>query len=369
MSIIWFTENYPPNKGGMSRSCDRIISNLRKHHTVHIYHFTNKQKAFKTVANVRGSYTSIPVFEDSSHSLNVLWAHLKENKQIINCDSLVAYGCHLSLKGMPIISKWLQKPLLTCIRGNDFDNAIFSQKKQDLLYSIRNSAAIACVTKEKVERIKNMQINKNVYFTPNSIDFSEWKILNSDKLLAKKYKQEIETNTNCIIGLIGYLKQKKGIDFFIDNLQKSKLINKIHLRIVGEIEMHIEDKLIKNNIHYSKATPNSKTELIANYLICDAVAIPSIYDGMPNVIFEAASLNIPLIASRAGGIPDILNSENAFLFDVLSEYSCIKAISHFYESDKKDLIEKSKNLKTKIKEEFNSKIETQNYLNIFEKIS
>jgi glycosyltransferase involved in cell wall biosynthesis len=367
MTIIWFTENYPPNKGGMARSCDRIISSLRQHHTIHIYHFTNKEKPFIRTANIGGTYTAVPVFEDSSHSLNMLWAYINQQSQILESSVLVSYGSHLALKGLSLISKWLEKPLLTCIRGNDFDNAIFSQKKQDLLYALEHSAAIGCVSKEKVKRIKSMCVNAEVYFTPNSIHFSDWGVLKSDISLAEHLKQKLPSEKT-IIGLIGYLKQKKGIDFFINTLQKSVLRNNVHLRIVGEIEPHIEAILIAKNISYSKALPESKTQLIANYLVCDVVAIPSIYDGMPNVLFEAAALNVPIIASKAGGIPDVLTNETAFLFNTLSEISLLETLLEYNVTTLELRIEKSKALQQHIKTNFSSTQETNNYLNIFKQI-
>ncbi|WP_040281761.1 glycosyltransferase family 4 protein [Psychroserpens damuponensis] len=370
MTITWFTENYPPNKGGMSRSCDRIITNLRKHHTIHIYHFTNKCNAFSTKTHENGSYTAVPVFEDSSHTLNMLWAFIKDKIHVKNSDLYVGFGSHLNIKGITLISKWLQKPIVICFRGNDFDTAIFSQKKQDLLYSIENASAIACVTKEKVNRIKSMHLNPHVFFTPNAIHFENWQILKADITLSNRYKTELQlTKTTKVIGLVGFLKQKKGIDFFINSLRKSQLLNTVHLHIVGELELHIEDMLQLYDISYSKVIPESKSELIAHYLVCDAVAIPSIYDGMPNVIFEAAALNIPVIASRAGGIPDILNQHNAFLFDVLSETSLLQALSAFDQADNENLESKIKQLKLTLQNEFSTSHETQHYLDIFNHIT
>lgn len=370
MRIIWFTENYPPNKGGMSRSCDRIVANLRQHYTVDVFHFTNKFSAFKTERHDNGSYTSVPVFEDSSHTLNMLWAFIKAHPSIKESAAFTAFGSHLCLKGITLMANWLQKPVLICFRGNDFDNAIFSQKKQDLLYTISNANAIACVTSEKQERIQLMKLNDQVYFTPNSIDFKQWEILKADRVLANSLKAQLQlAETTKVIGLIGFLKQKKGIDFFIKTLKKSQLLKTVHLHIVGEIEPHIEHELIQFKIPYSKILPTSKTELIANYLVCDAVAIPSIYDGMPNVIFEAAALEIPIIASNVGGIPDILDHNNAFLFNALSEITLLKALANFDKASKEELTTKCNNLKQTIKSSFTTTQETKNYIDIFNKIT
>lgn len=370
MRIIWFTENYPPNKGGMSRSCDRIVTNLRQHYTIDVFHFTNKFPAFKTEHHDNGSYTSVPVFEDGSHTLNMLWTFIKTLPFIKESAVFTAFGSHLCLKGITLMANWLQKPVMICFRGNDFDNAIFSQKKQDLLYTISHANAIACVSSEKQERIQRMKLNDKVYFTPNSIDFKHWEILKADRVLASHLKtQLLLEKTTKIIGLIGFLKQKKGIDFFIKTLKKSQLLKTVHLHIVGEIEPHIEQELIQFKIPYSKIVPLSKTELIAHYLVCDAVAIPSIYDGMPNVIFEAAALEIPIIASNAGGISDILNSNNSFIFNALCEITLLKALNDFNNASKEECTIKYVNLKQTIKSSFTTTQETKNYIDIFNNIT
>jgi len=365
MEISWFTENYPPHKGGMARSCDRIISNLRKHHQVHIYHFTNKYKAFFSQANVGGSYTAVPIFEDNQHTLNVLWTFIKDNPRIKKSTCFVSFGSHLCLKGISLMAIWLKKPLLTCFRGNDFDTAIFSHKKQDLLYAIENSAAIACVTKEKCERISAMNLNKHIFFTPNSIENEQWEILESDVLLSEKIKSEFNHDES-VVGLIGFQKPKKGIEFFLKCLQRSELSKHVQLRIIGEIDLSIQLELKNSGLPYSICRPSSQTELIANYLLCDLIAIPSIYDGMPNVLFEAGILRKPILAARAGGITDVLSEQEAYLFDSLNELSLLKAFDHYHNASEKEVIKKSHQLYQKLTTKFNSERETNSYLKIFE---
>jgi glycosyltransferase involved in cell wall biosynthesis len=66
----------------------------------------------------------------------------------------------------------------------------------------------------------------------------------------------------------------------------------------------------------------------------DAILYTALYDGMPNIILEAASLKIPIITSNAGGIGELCkNEKTAYVINDLSnseEY--IKAILKFYKS-------------------------------------
>ena len=337
--------------------------------TVAIYHFTNKQKAFTTQANIGGSYTAVPVFEDSSHTLNVLWAHLQQDKtQEFKEVIFVAYGSHLALKGVPLFATWASVPYLLCLRGNDFDTAIFSAKKQDLLYALSKAAAIACVSQEKVSRIQKMKLNSQVFFTPNAIDSTSWTVLAADRSLALTIRANIAPPNIEVIGLVGYLKEKKGLDFFVATLLKSVLSTNVHLRIVGEIAPEVEVKLKNLEVPYSAVVPESRSELIANYLSCDTIALPSIYDGMPNVLFEAGMLGIPIIASNAGGIPDVLDASTAFMFQVLSETSLLECIASFKQSTSQERTSLSERLQQKIIKEYTPDKEVENYLNIFKQL-
>ncbi|MCK4806011.1 MAG: glycosyltransferase family 4 protein [Candidatus Aegiribacteria sp.] len=52
------------------------------------------------------------------------------------------------------------------------------------------------------------------------------------------------------------------------------------------------------------------------YAFCDILALPSYNEGLPYVIIEALSSGLPIVASRVGGIPDVVsNGENGFIIE------------------------------------------------------
>jgi glycosyltransferase involved in cell wall biosynthesis len=73
-----------------------------------------------------------------------------------------------------------------------------------------------------------------------------------------------------------------------------------------------------------------RLDLLPLYAACDAIVVPSFYDGLPNVVLEAAALGVPLLTSNAGGMADLLvDGENAIVFAAGDEHDCRRAIADF----------------------------------------
>ena len=116
-----------------------------------------------------------------------------------------------------------------------------------------------------------------------------------------------------IIGCIGSLEQRKGQIYLlkaVDVIRKGTLPN-IHLLIVGdgpdeEMLINVINELkLHSNVSIIPFTRNTKRI----YQACDILALPSISkEGLPNVILEGFALNIPCVASKIGGIPEVVKN-------------------------------------------------------------
>jgi glycosyltransferase involved in cell wall biosynthesis len=156
---------------------------------------------------------------------------------------------------------------------------------------------------------------------PNGIDFEMWRASDSDRARAAAWRAA-NVEDRVVLGFFGHLKAKKGVPFFIDALQRSGLDDRVHLLLVGDSESIVADGLAQTRV-----TTIDRFDLIPFYLASDFVVLPSHYDGFPNVLIEAASLGKPLLASRAGGMRDLLtDGDDSFLFDPGDEHACRAAI-------------------------------------------
>jgi glycogen synthase len=348
----------------MAQSCDRITNGLREEGVkIHIIHFSKKK--FSRTNLRQGSYTSFPFEEDIEHTFNVLWLYLKNPANFKNFSHLVAFGGTLPILAAPVFSKWLSIPLITLLRGNDFDVSVFSAKKREaFMYCLQQSTKICVVSKEKVFKIEKMIANARVEYIPNGIDLTQWQLLPSDLNKAQQWRTTNVNENKKLIGLFGHLKQKKGLSFFFEAIVNAGIKDKITVLIAGELEPVLKTNIELLGVETIFLPFLDRLELLSFYPACDAIAIPSFYDGMPNVLLEAASLNIPVIASDIDGINDVIGESN-LLFYPGDANDCNKALQMFIATDEKELKSKAGDIVKIIHQNFNHKIEAKRYLEVF----
>lgn len=368
-TILWLTENYYPNRGGMAQSCDRIVNGLRDSGlNIGLVHFrSSKNKLrFKYVKN--GFYLSFPVDEDSGHSLNLVYNYLCNPSYNFNFSQIVAFGGFLPLLAGPILSQLLDIYLISLLRGNDFDVSLFSVKKRDFLfYALENSTKICTVTIDQKDKIEKLLKHKNVYYIPNGIELENWQVHKSELEIANSWLSSHVSDNKRVIGVFGHLKPKKGLEFFINSILRSGLSDKLFLLITGDIYPEMNEKLLQSGIEYQLIPFMDRYELLSWYPVCNAVAIPSFYDGMPNVLLEAAALSLPIIAARVGGMKDMLEDGlHGFLFHPGDEEDCAEALHKFIEADTSDLEQIGRNCNELVQTKYSIKIEINNYLKLFE---
>lgn len=363
MGILWLTENYPPQRGGMAQSCDRIVNHLRSlGYSIHVLHFAGKGTSIHMTQQLNGWYAALPFDDSEAHTLNIAWEFVREKA----LSAVVCFGGYLPMLAAPVFSTWLSVPLLTMVRGNDFDSAIFTPRKRDIMRdALLASRIVTAVSKDKTDKIRKLFPAVNVHYVPNGIDTTQWKPSPSEVNFAEHWKRENCAGRTCI-GLFGQLKAKKGVHFLLDSLANSDLSERLHFLLIGEINEEVQQWLVSYKFSYTSLSFLDRYELLKYYCCCDAVAIPSYYDGMPNVLLEAGALGVPVIATAVDGMKDVLRHEQSgLLFRPGDTSSCRKAFYDFVTLSKADRDGLGTQLKQSIESEYNVQLETRRYDQLF----
>jgi len=108
-----------------------------------------------------------------------------------------------------------------------------------------------------------------------------------------------------------------------------------------------------------------RLDLLPLFAACDLVVVPSFYDGLPNVVLEAAALGIPLLTSNAGGMADLLvDGENAIVFEAGDGHDCRRAITTAASIDHASLAALGARCQAAVIEHFNVEKEAQRYVEV-----
>jgi glycosyltransferase involved in cell wall biosynthesis len=181
--------------------------------------------------------------------------------------------------------------------------------------TLRLADLVCAVSGEMVSRIASMREGP-VLFTPVGIIPDEWTVFPSDREAAVTLRAAHSPDGRPLVGLFGQLKFKKGLSTAIEVFHNHGLGGHARLLTVGQVPDEEQRRLEEVCTGFWSCEPFvPRKNLLPYYLACDAVFLPSLYDGMPNVLLEAMACGAVVVAGRAGGMPDVItDGVDGFLF-------------------------------------------------------
>jgi glycosyltransferase involved in cell wall biosynthesis len=366
MRVLWITENYPPDRGGMAQSCDRIVRGLRTSGVeVDIAHLASEARPPQVRRDTGGRLLTIPLNDDPAHALRRLWTDLSPEAGTYS--HIVAFGNLQPMVAGPILSAWLDAPLITLLRGSDFDTGVFSPDHRGvLLDALHASAHICVVARSHQPLVSALAPHRPVSWVSNSIDTTSWQILPSERDKARAWRDANVDSGRRTIGLIGQPRRANGVEFFLDALRRSGRADAFHVLLVGKVEPAIARWLAEHHdaVAHTVLPFVNRYELPAVYAACDLVAIPSFYDGLPNVALEAAALGIPLLASDAGGLADLVDGDLGFSFQAGDSHGCRTVVEQAAEATDERLTKLGAAAAERVRLDFTPEAETAGYLRV-----
>lgn len=206
--------------------------------------------------------------------------------------------------------KYLNVPSVVSMRGNDVERAPFDPGKfSHFMYAFQNASAVttnASVLREKAKAF----FDRDITLIPNGIDAELFKPLEKNTALAEALGIQGDGR---IIGFVGELREKKGLSALLIAYTQVIKSTPASLLVVGDVRAGDDKKLfeeLKSSIPNAKIVVTgyvSNHDLPSYYSIMDVLVHPSLRDGMPNAVLEAMACGRTVIATRAGGVMDMLH--------------------------------------------------------------
>jgi glycosyltransferase involved in cell wall biosynthesis len=195
-----------------------------------------------------------------------------------------------------------------------FERSLVSKRIVDVL---QKADSILAVSEDLVHHIFSLGVDESkVHFVPNGVDINIFKPIDR-----KQARRVLNLDEDCDIVLyVGSLRQIKGVDYLIE-ASKLFLGTKTTLLLIGrddglkrKLQIRAKELGISNNIRFINQLHHKELPIWMS--AADLLVLPSLSEGRPNVILEAFSCGIPVVASNVGGIPElVIDKKNGFLVE------------------------------------------------------
>lgn len=202
-----------------------------------------------------------------------------------------------------------------------FEDSLVSKRIIDVL---QKADSILAVSEDLVHHILSLGVDESkVNLVPNGVDINIFRP--TDR---KKARRILNLDEDCNIVLyVGSLRQIKGVDYLIE-ASKQFLGTKTTLLLIGrddglkrKLQIRAKELGISNNIRFINQLHHEELPIWMS--AADLLVLPSLSEGRPNVILEAFSCGIPVVASNVGGIPElVVDKKNGFLVEA-RDYSSL----------------------------------------------
>jgi len=209
-------------------------------------------------------------------------------------------------------------------RVEPFDGNILNWCKSKIYYKMeeiasRESEAVVCyVTEDARSSYRERRVNKKNYVVYNGIE-------PLDPTQTKRPNDLLEEFFHlCIIGRITVV---KGISIALRAISLPQIPPRIHLNIIGtgpqqaQLERETCELGINDRVHFLGFKRN-----IYDYIKhADVILMPSLHEGLPYTLLEAMSLGTVIIASRIGGLAEVLRDGETALLHNPGDFEGLRA--------------------------------------------
>ena len=228
-----------------------------------------------------------------------------------------------------LLAHWFKRPLVITARGSDI-NLIASHAAPRAMMRRAARLAGACVgvSAALVDAMAAIGLPRDrLHVMRNGVDLQRFHPVEPTKARAL-----LGLKGSPLLLSVGNLVPPKGHDLCIDALALLRVQHpQAQLLILGggpereRLLAHAAERGVADAVTLAGTVPNA--ELAPWYSAADFLLLASSREGWPNVLLEAMACGTPALATRVGGIPEVINNARAGkLFDERSGEAIARCI-------------------------------------------
>lgn len=299
--IYIFTNSYKPDLGGIQTVTSQVAETLRERGERVVVVTSVNRKALAPYSRICG----VPVFRfhfDCNITFILLWILFFFSRP-------KAVYVHFPLNQSSFVlrlRKYFDFKLITCFHGHDVLRYNEGYSLDSLIYKnqvrlIEKSDGVTSCSEYLGQEVKRIFGCRKVSAVYNGVNLSRYGALTP---------QPFGIITPYLFAF-GRLEKVKGYNLLIDAFAKIKCKKNIRLYIAGDGSLRMDLQKQITDLHLEKSifligrkSPNEIVQLTQH---AEAIVIPSLRESFGIVVLEAIASKRPVIATAAGGIPEIMD--------------------------------------------------------------
>jgi len=219
---------------------------------------------------------------------------------------------------------------------NTFHYRKFLLRKRFLLWLMRrHESPILTISEDTRQRLVRGGLNeKNVHILYNGIDIDSWSRSRAQPVLRRELGL---TDSDFLVGTVARITYDKDLPTFFEVAQRVTVQTPhVHFVVVGdglgnELEKAKSDAVARGLDHVVHFTGH-RTDLIDIYASFDLFLMTSLTEGLPNTVLEAMAMEVPVVSTDVGGVPElVLQRETGLLCPAGNAASLADAVSNLLE--------------------------------------
>jgi teichuronic acid biosynthesis glycosyltransferase TuaC len=227
----------------------------------------------------------------------------------------------------------LDIPILVTALGSDVNVAAQHPIcRRQIEWALSHADAASGVSRALVARLRELGAREaGSHYIPNGIDTGRFLKPAAEEIESARTKLGLNPDRRHLL-FLGRLHPVKGLPHLIEALgvlhQNHQLTFDTTLVGAGEEHDRLSEAVHRLGLmdHVRFAGQVLHQDIPLWLRSADALCLPSLMEGMPNVVLEAQACGLPVIASRVGALPDLINDSNGILVPPASSAALATAL-------------------------------------------
>jgi glycosyltransferase involved in cell wall biosynthesis len=187
---------------------------------------------------------------------------------------------------------------------------------------------VTAVSHDLVRKIYAVSGRQDITVVPNGVDSALFNPDATDESL----RERLGLDENTVLGFVGEASAQAGLPMLLRAFARVSTQVPVHLLLVGGIRVQdqpVMDLFQSTYPYFSirQVSYQPHHALPAYYNLMDLMLIPSLREGLPNVLLEGMACGRPVIAPSASGITDVItHGKDGWLFPPQDEQALIESV-------------------------------------------